>query len=109
MKKFIFELEVTVYADTEDEARELFCDDSGSWEFDEDDLLCIAVEDLDVVVEPPGESTTDSRTLVSTAVGILEGMTADERVDLFREIAGDYCIDCGYKQYGSPCHCMNDT
>jgi len=60
MKKFTFELEVTVYADTEDDARELFCDDPGSWEFEERELLCIAVEDLDVVVEPPSDQNNPS-------------------------------------------------
>ena len=60
MKKFTFELEVTVYADTEEGARELFCDDPGSWEFDEDDLLCTSVEDLDIVVEPPSDQNDPS-------------------------------------------------
>ena len=60
MKKFTFGLQVRVYADTEEGARELFCDDPGSWEFDEDDLLCIAVEDLDVVVEPPSDQNDPS-------------------------------------------------
>lgn len=60
MKKFTFELEVTVYADTEDEAREIFCDDPGAWEFEEEELLCTSVEDLDVVVEPPSDQNDPS-------------------------------------------------
>ncbi len=60
MKKFTFELQVRVYADTEDEARELFCDDSGSWEFEEEELLCTSVEDLDTVVEPPSDQNDPS-------------------------------------------------
>ena len=49
MKKFGFQLNVVVCAETEDEAREVFCDDPGSWQIDEDDLLCTSVEDLDFI------------------------------------------------------------
>ena len=55
MKKFTFELQVTVYADTEDEAREIFCDDPGAWESEEGELLCVAVEDVYIGVEPSSD------------------------------------------------------
>ena len=52
MKKFTFELQVTVYADTEDDARDvvrIFWDEHGAWEFVEKALLCTSVEDMDFV------------------------------------------------------------
>ncbi len=55
MKQFVFQLNVTVYAETEDDAREVFCDDPQAWDIDEDDLLCISVEDVDITVELPSD------------------------------------------------------
>jgi len=49
MKKFGFQLNVVVCAETEDEAREIFCEETGSWQIHEDDLLCTSVEDLDFI------------------------------------------------------------
>ncbi len=107
MKEFRFNLQVTVYAETEQDARDTFCDDPGAWEIDEDDLTCVYIEDANITVEPPGESTTYHKTLVSTAASIMEGMSEDDRVDLLSEIAGDYCTDCGYKKYGDRCYCRD--
>lgn len=32
----------------------------------------------------------------------------DERVDLLRTIAGDWCPNCGYDNGGRRCHCENN-
>lgn len=59
--------------------------------------------------EPLSDSTTDTKTLVSIAAGVLSGMPAEDRVTLFRDIAGDYCTYCGYKRYGALCYCRDDS
>lgn len=56
IKEFRFELHVTVYAETEDEARRAFCEDPAAWEIDEDDLTCRYIQDMCITVEPPSDS-----------------------------------------------------
>lgn len=46
MKKYTYQIEVTVYGESDEDARECFCSESGCWEFDESELTLISVEDL---------------------------------------------------------------
>ena len=52
MKEFRFELHITVYAETEDEARRAFCEDPAAWEIDEDDLTCRYIQDMCIKAVP---------------------------------------------------------
>ena len=56
MKKFSFRITkvIAVYTDSEEEAKTIFCDDPGAWDFDEEDMVLVAVQDFDVSILPPG-------------------------------------------------------
>lgn len=89
MKKFGFQLNVVVCAETEDEAREIFCDDPGSWEIDEDDLLCTSVEDLDFITvlnqEPSG--TGEFNGVLYKLRALLMDVPLEDRVKSISEVS----------------------
>lgn len=49
MKKFSFRITkvIAVYTNSEEEAKTIFCDDPGAWDFDEEDMVLVAVQDFD--------------------------------------------------------------
>jgi hypothetical protein len=51
---------------------------------------------------------TETETLIAVLHDRMEKMTEQERIDLLRSIAGDYCPKCGYDNGGRYCPCDND-
>lgn len=59
MKKYTYQIEVTVYGESDEDARDIFCCNPDCWDFDESELVLLRVEDPDLEPDVPMDLEPD--------------------------------------------------